>query len=182
MKISNALKKMWNDPVGSKLIANAIWALPAIIALVALVFKNGIEVLFLAIPVYYFVLLFFLMSVIITILLLKIKKIQKNFNYIKNENDKINEENSKLKERPKSERIKYFNIGDIVKIKSDNNMSNPVKYIVVEKNINEIVCVDKDNQRQKFVPEALSTSEEFEKEMSEYKNLVTTIFSLNRKK
>jgi len=187
MKISNIFNKIWHDPVISKLIAGIL--LVVISPIITVFVLGAKDKLFHPIPIIISIigLIIFLIIFLLLILLIRKKYLNINDEYNKlsdnmmklrtklnannfddlykeiemllNENDKLKNITNEIGNIPYSDRYELFNIGDIVKVRTEG-AADPKKFTVIRKACNFIFAVDKDNIEQKFSPEALSTASE----------------------
>jgi hypothetical protein len=177
----NIFVAVWKDPVGSKIIANAIWFLPVSIATIMSFIKLGFSFLGRMIPLYFIAIIITIFLICIAQFMLKNKKHKDLLLEYELKMANLSAEINTLKLKPTSKRYNLFKVGDIVKNRLDNNMTSPVSYTVVEKTPIEIICVDKSNNQIVFSPEALSTAEEFKKQKSDYSMMLSAFWASRRK-
>ena len=132
------IKELWKDPVVSKLIANSIWVLLAVIMGLSWKIEKLNFLLKKEIPLYLILILLVIIFIIISLFLFIFGK--PNFK--------------------KSNRYNHFNIGDIVQMKSGGFSSK--LYTVIDKRHYKIIAVDDTNQQQEFSPDALFSTQERE--------------------
>ena len=136
-KLWRIIKKLWRDPVVSRIIGLSIWWILPIAVIGLSKINNQISYLLKKEIALYLILIccaviFFILSIIFIIF-----------------------GKSKFK---KSNKYKQFKVGDVVKMKSGG--FNSSKYTVIDKKYNKIIAVDDANDKQEFSPDSLFSTME----------------------
>jgi hypothetical protein len=166
------LKKIWKDPVGSKLIASmVIGLLTIIVKLIAnkiTIIDNYLKTnIVVNIEIQFFILsIVIVMSMVVTIIV-KYSSLSKSNNVLR----KRLSEFEKEQQIPIPERLKQFNDGDIVKFITDKVGDTCKELVVTNKTKYEVIC-SYDGQESNYSPDELNTAKEYNFQKKEYDEFI----------